>query len=246
MNGRLSRRTVGRCASGLLLAMMVLPLSPVTTGATPAPYTDILAAIRENTARVYAAYEGVEARRHAFSRVYDSRTGALIESSEVLMVRREYFRRRPEFTALRYVKNGEELAPEKFGYRTREPIHLPFDEDNDLNYEERIVGEAVVEGERCYELEIIPKRKTARHLSGRAYFAAKGLSMRYLEGTLADTPLGVKSIRLRLHFRSLGAAAVVERGEYHIDVHVPILYPHRRIEYRFSSSDDRLIPKKSN
>ncbi len=207
---------------------------------------EILSAIRENAVRVYRAYDGVESRRLGYSRIYDSRTGGLIESSEVLMVRREYFRRRPEFTALRYVKNGEELPPGEFSYRSREPLHLPFDLDNDLNYEERIVGTAVIAGERCHEVEIIPKHKTARHFSGRAFFAVNGLALRYLEGSLADNPLGVKSLRLRLRFRSLGDVVVIESGEYHIDVHVPILYPHRRIVYSFTSSDDRLIPKKTD
>ena len=202
----------------------------------------ILAAIRNNTLRIYSSYNGIEARRSAVSRVYDSRTGELIESAEVLLIRREYFRQRPEYTILRYVKNGEELPPEKYRYRTREPIHLPFDVDNDANYDERVTGTALMEGVRCWEVEIVPKKKTTRHISGRAYFAEKGLSLRYLEGTLADKPFGVRSIVMRLHFRGLGGASVVERGEYDIDVHIPLVYPHRRIVYRFTSSDDRLIP----
>ena len=51
---------------------------------------------------------------------------------------------------------------------------------------------------------------------------------------------------MRLYFRSLNGAAVVQRGEYEIDVHVPIVYPHRRIVHRFTSSGDRLIPKNSD
>ncbi|HSV97750.1 MAG TPA: hypothetical protein VLM75_12580 [Spirochaetota bacterium] len=236
---------ITRCGIALSFAVLAAAV-PLRGGAAPAPHGEILAAIRENAVRAYRAYDGVESHRLGRSHIYDSRTGELVESSEVLMIRREYFRRRPEFTALRYIKNGVELPPRKFGYRTREPLHLPFDDDNDLNYNERIVGTAVIEGERCHEVEIIPKRKTTRHFNGRAFFAVNGLALRYLEGTLADNPLGVKSLRLRVHFRSLGEAAVIERGEYLIDVHVPILYPHRRIVHSFTSSDDRLIPKKTD
>lgn len=241
-------KTMARSRAVLIFAVLVIivPASGGPRGASPDQNGGILAAIRANAARVYSAYEGVEARRSAVSRVYDSRSGKLIESAEVLLIRREYFRRRPEYTALRYVKNGEELPPEKYGYRTRDPIHLPFDVDHDANYRERVAGTAVVEGVRCYEIELIPRQKTARHFSGHAFFAVDGLALRYLEGTLADNPFGVKSLKLRLYFRSLGEAAVVERGEYDIDVHVPVLYPHRRIVHSFTSSEDRLIPKKSD
>ncbi len=239
---------ISRSCVALLFAALALSLPGRrdVSGAPSAPREGVLAAIQENAVRVYEAYDGVEARRHAFSLVYDSRTGELVESSEVLMLRREYFRRRPEFTALRYVKNGEELPPEKFGYRTRDPMHLPFDRDNDANYEVRIVGESVVNGERCYEVDISPRRRTARHFSGRAFFSVRDLALLFLEGTLADNPFGVKSLRLRIHFRRLGAASVIERGEYRIEVHIPVLYPHRRIVHSFTSSDDRLIPRNQN
>lgn len=241
-------RKLTRCVIVISVSLLALALSPGpdAAGVSAGRYGEVLAAIRANAARVYSAYEGVEARRSAVSRVYDSRSGKLIESAEVLLIRREYFRRRPEYTALRYVKNGEELPPEKFSYRTRDPIHLPFDVDHDVNYRERVAGTAVVEGVRCYEIELIPRQKTARHFSGRAFFAVDGLALRYLEGTLADNPFGVKSLKLRLYFRSLGEASVVDRGEYDIDVHVPILYPHRRIVHSFTSSEDRLIPKRSD
>lgn len=238
-----TRRSTGRI---LVLLAIAFPFARAGSASPSVSHDEILAAIRDNASRVYSSYEGVEARRNAVSRVYDSRTGALIDSAEVLLIRKEYFRRKPEYTALRYVKNGEELPPDKYGYRTREPIHLPFDVDNDVNYSERISGTAVVEGVRCWMVEIVPKKKTARHISARAYFAVDGLALRYLEGTLADNPFGVKSLTMRLYFRSLNGAAVVQRGEYEIDVHVPIVYPHRRIVHRFTSSGDRLIPKNSD
>ncbi len=58
----------------------------------------------------------------------------------------------------------------------------------------------MVEGRALLRDRADPQAKNrARHFSGRAFFAVDGLALRYLEGTLADNPFGVKSLKLRLY-----------------------------------------------
>ncbi len=203
---------------------------------------DVLGRIRAKTQRIFAAYDGVEAQRHIVSRQYNSKTNELIGGYEVWLIRTEYFRKKASYRVLKYVKNERVMPPSDYNFRTREPPHMPFLGDNDLHYEERIDGITDMAGERCYRVQIIPKKKTSRHIRGYGYFSVKGLDLLYIEGSVANHPLGVKSVEVKLHFKRLGDVSVISHGIYIFEVHIPLFYPHRRFEQHVSSSGDRLIP----
>lgn len=228
--------------TGLILASLVFSAAGIAEETDPAWKEVILEKIRAKTKSHFEAYEGVEAQRHIISQQYNSKTDELIGDYEVWLVRTEYYHKKASYRVLKFVKNGRLMSPSDYNYRTREPPHLPFQGDNDLHYEERITGIARRGGEQCYEVEIIPKKKTARHMRGRAYFSVKGLDLLYIEGGLASHPLGVKRVEVKLHFKKLGDASVASHGTYIFEVHIPLFYPHRRFVHSFSSSGERLIP----
>lgn len=203
---------------------------------------EVIGRIRAKTQRIFTAYDGVEAQRHIVSRQYNSKTDELIGGYEVWLIRTEYYRKKASYRVLKFVKNGRLMSPSDYNYRTREPPHMPFLGDNDLHYEERIIGITDMAGERCYKVQIIPKKKTSRHIRGYGYFSVKGLDLLYIEGGVASHPLGVRSVEVKLHFKRLGDASVISHGVYIFEVHIPIFYPHRRFEQHVSSSGDRLIP----
>ncbi len=203
---------------------------------------EVLGRIRAKTQRIFAAYDGVEAHRHIVSRQYNSKTDELIGGYEVWLIRTEYYRKKASYRVLKYVKDGRLMSPSDYNYKTREPPHMPFLGDNDLHYEERIAGITDMGGERCYKVQIIPKKKTSRHIRGYGYFSVRGLDLLYIEGSVASYPLGVRGVEVKLHFKRLGDVSVISHGVYIFEVHIPLFYPHRRFVQRFSSGGDRLLP----
>jgi hypothetical protein len=91
---------------------------------------------------------------------------------------------------------------------------------------------------------VVPKKKTSRHMKGKAYFTVRDLDLFCLEGTIADNPTGLQSLYLKIFFKKLEDAYCMSTGTYILMVHVPLFYPHRKLVQTFSSSEERLIPAK--
>ncbi|MBN1533270.1 MAG: hypothetical protein JXA20_11450 [Spirochaetes bacterium] len=204
---------------------------------------EVLGKIREKALHMYTKYDGVLSRRDTVSRQYDSRSGKLLATYRIVVLRSEYFYRRPTYVTLQYFKDGKELPVDQYRYRTRPPVYPPFDRDNDKNYTVRLKGAVLLKGRKCWEVEILPKERSARHLSGIALFDADTLDLVCLEGTVSSLPIGVRRVYMKLFFKSLQDATVISHGEIQFDIHVPLLYPHKRFVNTFTSSDERLIPK---
>lgn len=234
----MARQTLTVCAlAGALAAAPVRSAVPEQEA--------VFSALRARVAESNRKYIGNESRRAITTHEYDARTGALISSSEALVHRKEYYHRKPVNTPIKYRKNGIELPPEEFKYRSRDPVHLPFDTTDGEQYRYRIIGRKTVEGRACHAIEIIPIKNTARHLRAVLYVTVDTIEPQYLEGTIADRPLGVSDIRVRLSFATVRGESIMRRGTYVIMLNIPMLYPHRRIVSSFVSSDERPIPKEN-
>jgi hypothetical protein len=239
IRSRLQRRHLRRAL--LWCAFLVGSLGTVATAATGDD--EILGKIRAKALHMYAKYDGVESKRDTLSRQYDSRNGRLLATYRIIVLRSEFFYRRPTYVTLQYFKDGKELPPEDYSYRTREPVYPPFDPDNDKNYSVRLKGQALLSGRKCWEVEILPKKRSSRHLSGIALFDSDTLDLVYLEGTVSRLPIGVRRVYMKLFFKNLQDATVISQGEILFEVHVPLIYPHKRFINTFTSGDERLIPK---
>jgi hypothetical protein len=227
----------------LLLCCAASVLRGDTIAAVAPGGEEILGKIRAKALLMYSKYDGVESRRDTLSRQYDSRNGRLLAAYRVIVLRSEYFYRRPTYVTLQYFRDGRELPADEYSYRTRDPVYPPFDQDNDKNYTVRLKGPALFTGRRCWEVEILPKKRSTRHLSGTALFDAETLDLVCLEGTVSSLPIGVHRIYMKLFFKNLQDATVISHGEILFEVHIPLFYPHKRFVNTFTSSDEKLIPK---
>ena len=231
----------------LLLILPVIGAFHVPTDAqNTGVQSEILAEIRQKAEITYRKYIGTESKRHIISMEYNSETGELLNRSEVIVIRSEYFHKRPENKALYFVKNGKELPPGEYNYRTRDPIYLPFDPVNGEKYDYRIIGKTEIGGTKCYEIQVIPREKTSRHFSGKIYFTANGLDLLYINGTIANYPIFVKELSISMHFKTLNGEPVASRGSFTIYVDLPIFFPNRKIVSSFTSSNENLLLKEND
>jgi len=229
----------------LFIAVAVSAFSIFPTNASAAlPGSDILLRIREQAGNVYSKYTGVESQREIKSFQYNAKTGGLISSNEVTMIRKEYFHKKAEYIVLKYIKDGKLLPPKNYNYKTRDPLIMPFDPGSNGNYIIKLNGEVEVTGKRCYEVDVLPKIKTSRTLCGKMYFTVDNLEPYYLEGTIARYPVGLESLRFQIYFKKVGDAWVMSHGTYTFVIHIPVFYPHRKFVSQFVSTNDQLIPLK--
>ena len=204
---------------------------------------EIISRIKARTAPVYQKYIGVESTREIVSRQYDSRDNSYRGGYTVLVRRKEYFYKKATYKVLKYVRDGKEEPSWKYNYPTREPVYMPFDPESDNNYIIKLIGKKTIAGIPCWEFDVAPRKDTARHLKGKIYFTISGLNLIFLEGTIADYPIGLQSLAMSIYFKKLDDACVMDRGTYTFTVHVPLFYPYRKFEQTFRSGGDRLIPK---
>jgi hypothetical protein len=229
----------------VLAGAMLFTVYSAPSDAVPAlAENEIIARIRAKISPLYEKYAGIECLREITSMQYDSRDNTFLESYTVLLRRREYFYRKADYKVLKYIKDGKEKPRWYYNFPTRKPVHQLFDRDMDKNYAVKLLGKKSVNNVECWEIDVIPQKKTPRHMKGKAYFTVKDLDLFCLEGTIADNPTGLQSLYLKIFFKRLDDAYCMSTGTYILMVHVPIFYPHRKMVQTFSSSEERLIPAK--
>jgi hypothetical protein len=204
----------------------------------------ILSKIGKKLRDTYEKNIGIEAKRDNTTIFYNSKTGELLNIYRTILIRKEYFYKKAEYTVLKYFKNDIEIPPREFNYKTRNPIYLPFDKNSEKNYDIRLNKTVSINRIPCYELLIIPKMKTDRHFSGKAYFTVKELNLYYLEGTIAAYPFGLKNLNMQIYFKKFQESAAMSHGMMILDVHIPLFYPNKKIVFIFNSSGEKFIPAK--
>ena len=69
------------------------------------------------------------------------------------------------------------------------------------NYNFNYVGEAILDGQPCYLLELSPKRRETELVLGKAWIDRKSFFVRQIEGEVAKTPSWwLKKVRVKLTF----------------------------------------------
>jgi hypothetical protein len=203
---------------------------------------ELIAKIQAKISPLYKKYAGVDCIREIVSKQYDSRNDSYLGGYTVLLQRKEFFYKKAKYKVLKYTKDGKDLALWRYNYATRKPAYQPFDPDSDKNYTIKLLGKKAVKNSLCWEFDVIPKKKTSRHIIGKVYFTVNGLDLFYLEGTVAYYPIGLSSLYLEIYFKKLDDAYVMSNGTYTFVVHIPIFYPYRKFVQTFTSSEDKLIP----
>lgn len=233
-----------RIKSVLLLIGLLAATAPAASQSNIPQITEdaLIARIRAKITPLYIKYTGVECTREIVSKQYDSRNDLYLGGYTVLVRRKEFFYKRAKYTVLKYSKDGKDEPAWKYNYITRKPAFQPFDPDTDKNYDIKLKGKKSIKNVLCWEFDVIPKKKTSRHIIGSVYFTVKGLDLFYLEGTVAKFPISLKSLDMQIYFKKVGDAYVMSNGTYTFVVHIPVFYPHRKYVQTFTSSDDILMP----
>ncbi len=103
------------------------------------------------------------------------------------------------------------------------------------NYDFNYIGEAILDGQSCYVVELKPKRKEKELISGQAWVDQHSFLVRHIEGELARSPSWwIKKVHVKLAFDDRGGTWMQTDMEAVADVR--IVGPHtltaRMLDYR--------------
>lgn len=230
-----------------IMAGAVLAVAAGSLRAEEAPLPDsaqLYRALRDKYRPMYEKYAGVESTSQVETRRYDSKSGALKETSQLLTRGRQYFYRKPERQVLKYVKDGVELDPDDADRGGGgEPMHPIWDAQGPSHYDVRVVGRQTLRGQPCYVLRISPRQRTVRHFEGTVLVNAETLDLVQLQGGMADVPFGVERISFKADLKQHGEISVYERFEMEAAVDIPLLYPDVRFVSVSTALSSRPIPR---
>jgi hypothetical protein len=105
------------------------------------------------------------------------------------------------------------------------------------NYEFTYVGEEALDGQRCYLLELKPKRKENDLIAGRAWVDKQSFFVRRIAGEVAKTPSWwLKRVRVNLVFADFEGTWLQTNMEAVADVRIvgPHTLTSRIVDYRRS------------
>jgi hypothetical protein len=103
------------------------------------------------------------------------------------------------------------------------------------NYDFSYAGEAMLDGQPCYLLELKPRRKDKELIAGNAWVDQHSFLVRHIEGELADNPSWwVKKVRVKLGFDDRAGTWVQTSMEAVADVRIvgPHTLTSRILDYR--------------
>lgn len=204
----------------------------------------IISGINTKALLMYTKYSGVECKKEIVSRQYDYRDNSYIGSYSVLFNRKEFYYKKPENKIITYIRNGKREPAWKYHFPAGMPPHHPFAPDTDKHYTIKLVGKKRINNVFCWELDVIPKKKTRRHMKGKIYFTCSSLDLFFLKATFAKYPIGVKGLEIEIYFKKLDDACVASHGTYTFMMNLPFIYPHTKFVQEFLYSENRLIMTK--
>src|SRR5712692_4045954 len=103
------------------------------------------------------------------------------------------------------------------------------------NYEFTYAGESVLDGQRCYLLDLNPKRKQKDLISGQAWVDKRSFLVRHIEGEISKTPSWwLKKVRVKLAFADVDGTWLQTSMEAVADVRIfgPHTLTSQILEYR--------------
>ncbi len=103
------------------------------------------------------------------------------------------------------------------------------------NYDFNYIGEAVLDGQSCYVVELRPKRKEKELIAGQAWVDEHSFQVRQIEGELAKSPSWwIKDVRVKLGFADRGGTWMQTDMQAVADVRIagPHTLTSRMVDYR--------------
>jgi hypothetical protein len=103
------------------------------------------------------------------------------------------------------------------------------------NYDFSYIGDATLDGQRCYVLGLKPNRQESDLIKGRVWVDEHSFVVRYIEGELAKSPSWwLKRVSVKLTFSDVGGAWLQTSMEATADVRIvgPHTLTSRTLDYR--------------
>ncbi len=233
--------TRGLCG---VAALVLLPCA-TTPARAQAPTTASIRAGMEKAFKAFkATYRGYELRRRAVVIKRDS-SGKI--TSKRVVVQKVFGKvdgGKPRVTTISCMVDGKVASASACQpKRKRKPMYKVLGAEGRSQYALRYARKIKVMGIDAYELELLPRAKTSRHLRGRVAVASDDYRLLMVEGRPANLPFMVKSLYLKTLFVKQGKVASVSKSGY-IDVwiHIPLVKK-MRITSTFHDSDYKLIKR---
>lgn len=185
--------------------------------------------LREKYIPMYKKYQGVESNRQVEIKTYDEKTNKLLHTSNVHLIRKEYFYKKPEVEVIKYVVDGKEKKTSKYKPLKSQPGYHVFDESGDINYETHVVGYKTVAGHKCYEIDVTPKKATQMHYQGKLYYRVDDLKLVLSSGSIGKISFPLKELQIDFVVDFINDLAVISSGVISARIDIPIIFPGRRI-----------------
>lgn len=215
--------------------------------AEAAPTIETIRAGMERAAAAFEkAYRGIKLRRRVVVDDRDPKSGKLLSKKVVEQeVVAPVGGGKPTVRTLSCTVDGKaaDVSACKPKRKPRPPLYQVLGAEGQKHYTLRYRKKTRVQGVEGYELAVIPKAKTERHMSGRAVVAADDYRLLLVEGRPASLPFGVKSLYVKILFAKRGKLATVSlSGYFDIWVRVPLV-ANKHITSTFTDSGHLLLPR---
>jgi hypothetical protein len=191
----------------------------------------IISKIYKKYIPVYKKYSGIESLRNLDIIEYNPDSTTLINRSNVSMIRKDYFYKKPEITVLQYILNDTYKQPSDYESREIGPENLVIDEKGKELYLTRIMQEAIVSDQKCYKMRVIPRERKPEHFEGYMYFKKDTLELMLVEGTLGTLPHSLKEYSMKQYFDHVHDLPVMRSGSCVMRYYIPLLQPDRRFVF---------------
>ena len=188
----------------------------------------IISKIYEKYIPIYKKYIGVESLREVYTEEYDTKKNKLISTSKAKIIRNDYYYKKAKKEVLEYWKNDEKLKPSDYKSLEFKPMYPVFDEKGKRHYETIILGYKKIIKKICYEIDVIPKKKSKRFFTGKIYCNIKNLEIVYVDGTMAKLFFPVKEFDLKMTINHQKDLPFVKNANIILRIYVPLFYPEKR------------------
>jgi hypothetical protein len=190
---------------------------------------------------VYKKFRGIQSIRNIDIIEYNPNSNTLITRSHVSLIRKDYFYQKPVIEVLDYIENGRTMKPSDYQNKLIDTNGPILDESGRHLYMSRITGVVTVSGQRCYQMKIVPRKRSSKYFEGFLYFKTKTLDLLLMEGTLSELPFSFKEYSMKCMYRRMDALPVLKSGTVIMRTYIPILQPDRRFVLSINSIDAKLL-----
>ncbi|HOO50979.1 MAG TPA: hypothetical protein PLK94_06800 [Alphaproteobacteria bacterium] len=210
---------------------------------TPDFSRQLIERIQAKTLQTKGTYDGIEFNEDTTIQTFDAETEKLQETVRVLLVKRNFHQKDTEVVVLKYEKDGKEQPLSDYKPMQEKPQYEVFAEDGDKYYDVDVVACTNIDDKKCYRLKITPKEKTARHIQGDLYYTADTLDLVRFEGTIAEFTVGLKELHMVLDYRTVDGIPVPLCRTINLVVHMPIVFPHKKMVIETVITNQKIIYK---